>query len=341
MNIFRFRIPLRKELKLQRGILTERCGFIVGFNGNFAEISPLPEFSDETADEAFAEIIAVKELLDGNEASGISPADILTCVTSNIRIKSPSVQFALWMLSHPLNNVEPKSSYRFILGTPAESFRLCTEHFESVRARDSGTAETVIKLKIGIYSRNEELGMISRITDLAADAELNVKLILDANLSQDADSVTDYYLAAGRHLKYIEDPCNDVESLRQKHPDFPIAHDELLRNKIKGIMRSDKEFGLSVFDSFGRNDTLIIKPGLTGNIHKILDAFFSAGASQRNGLPSLTLSSAFESPVGISYIEKLSALMNFNAPGTDTLKFFPEDAGTVDSFLGKYCTKVS
>lgn len=340
MNIYRFRIPLQKELKLQRGTLTERCGFIIEYHNNFAEISPLSEFSEETADEAYSEIIALRNILKEEfRHSEKSPDDLLSFFSGKYEIRCPSVQFALWMLAHPLNGILPKSHYHFILGTPDESLNLYRRFLDRLSS-DGSTTDTDVKLKIGIHSRDRELTMIQRMTDMADAEGINVRLILDANLSQTSESVADYYHISGSHLKYIEDPCNDVAMLRRKHPDIPIAYDELFRKMMKEYVQEGKEFKPEMLNSFSSRDTLIIKPGLTGHIHEIMDEFIHSDASCQSRLPTVTLSSAFESPIGISYIEKLSAFMKFNSPGTDTLKYFPEDALSVSGFLKKYCIRI-
>ena len=53
-------------------------------------------------------------------------------------------------------------------------------------------------------------------------------------------------------------------------------------------------------------------------------------------LPGLTLSSAFETAVGIDYIERLSEFLGLNPPGTDTLKFFPDDSIAPGQIINRY-----
>ena len=131
-------------------------------------------------------------------------------------------------------------------------------------------------------------------------------------------------------MKYIEDPCQDYHLLRKLCPGLPIAFDELYR---KGLAPA-------VFSGL---DTLIIKPGITDGIISLMekhsgiqdDSDICNGANNTPAgsllthktepvQPSvnITLSSAFESVIGISYIEKLSEKLRLNQPGTDTLKYF-------------------
>ena len=117
---------------------------------------------------------------------------------------------------------------------------------------------------------------------------------------------------------------------RKLCPGLPIAFDELYR---KGLAPA-------VFSGL---DTLIIKPGITDGIISLMekhsgiqdDSDICNGANNTPAgsllthktepvQPSvnITLSSAFESVIGISYIEKLSEKLRLNQPGTDTLKYF-------------------
>lgn len=224
--------------------------------------------------------------------------------------------------------------------------------------REKCSASVTIKLKIGIYPVEIEISMLREIVSLirkytvrlqknlnpgnenspealsysqtVTTKDFSVNIILDANLSLTPETLLKYISATEGFLKYIEDPCQDYHLLRKLCPGLPIAFDELYR---KGLAPA-------VFSGL---DTLIIKPGITDGIISLMekhsgiqdDSDICNGANNTPAgsllthktepvQPSvnITLSSAFESVIGISYIEKLSEKLRLNQPGTDTLKYF-------------------
>lgn len=394
LKIYEYEIPLRKELKLQRGVLRERKGLILEHHGIYAEISPLPEFSRENLADAKNEIITFRNFIGSEHAdacisdSGESGKrnEILQYAMSALKPQCPSVQFAIWMLMHPLSGVSRKSAYDFILGNPSESlalFRKIVSRYEAERqcygenvksglsvcgnseAGNDGSGEypeRIIKLKIGLYPRNDELMMLKEMVKILEEHEktssVRIRMVLDANLSLTPESISDYFRTTADFIRYIEDPCQDIAGLRRIRHDLPVGFDELFRSGQEGGM-------LSAMKALSSSDTLVVKPGLTDNIHELLNLYLNRN-SMRNvplnmitddstdsdtenhpdndyrilNLPGLTLSSAFETAVGIDYIERLSEFLGLNPPGTDTLKFFPDDSLTAKQIINRYSRKL-
>ena len=423
-GLYSFIIPFKKPLRLQRGVLSERHGLYLVIDGRIGEISPLPDFSRETLEEAAAEAVNLCRIINSSAtALDIKDREVLLYGGENkdrnknqsekervICIKSPSLQFALLMIKHPLTGIERKPPYRFILGTPDEcilsvekyllslsgishgdsitgdyaafredfpdyqetvrmyrlspvlpetdsqntinDLRLISEYINECRhrnptrhqnnirntasslqgkssLREKCSASVTIKLKIGIYPVEIEISMLREIVSLIRKYTVRLQKNLN-NLSLTPETLLKYISATEGFLKYIEDPCQDYHLLRKLCPGLPIAFDELYR---KGLAPA-------VFSGL---DTLIIKPGITDGIISLMekhsgiqdDSDICNGANNTPAgsllthktepvQPSvnITLSSAFESVIGISYIEKLSEKLRLNQPGTDTLKYF-------------------
>lgn len=156
-------------------------------------------------------------------------------------------------------------------------------------------SQGTFKIKVGLYNENEELWLLNKLSE-----NQNLKLIIDGNFTLSFEKAKNFQKIINQNLVYFEDPCksiHDTISLKCN-----IAVDEInayQEHNIINILKKQKVDYIRIY-----------KPTILGLLEE--------------NLQNITLSSSFESIIGISTIEKISNLYNLSIPGTDTLKFFDE-----------------
>ncbi len=306
-KLFYYDIPFKHQVKMKNLSLNSRKGLLINKDDTWGEIAPLPNFSTEDFTSAFEEA----KLL-------------VTALNNNIEYKPtlPSVAFAKLMLEYPMTNYEDKATpYNFVLGNPTEVY---LEIEKKIKEQNNQNSPITFKIKFGQYNQNDELYLIKRISLLN-----NIQIIVDANLQITPQIANNISQLLGKKLLYIEDPCNSLET--SFNCDCNLGLDELAREQ-------------NVFNKFINNKEkntknkkiyLIQKPSLNLYLSSnILPKFISQTSNNINN--NLILSSAFESPIGIEYLEKISTKLNLIAVGTDTQKYFIDEALDKEIFIKKF-----
>lgn len=164
----------------------------------------------------------------------------------------------------------------------------------------------IYKIKIGIYDFISECNMLK---DLMAQSK--IKLIIDANCSLSIEQATTIANIVNNRLIYFEDPCSSIDECSKLKTN--IALDELAR---PSLAKSEKI-------KINKSWIALIKPTICG---------FPSGLEHNQ---NLILTSSFESPIGIKYIEQVSHKYSLPNPGTDTLKYFRDTDISEESFYKK------
>ncbi|MCP1328383.1 o-succinylbenzoate synthase, partial [Halomonas sp. 707D4] len=146
--LYRYSLALTKPLVLNGQRLTHREGLLVGIDGQWGEIAPLPGFSKETLAEAEAEALACLAALERGEPA--SP-------------RLPSVQFGLGCArcTWPERLPEAATPYPLLQGTPAHLMIEIEVRFKAWRAAPPNR----LKLKVARYPLAEELALIKRLCE--------------------------------------------------------------------------------------------------------------------------------------------------------------------------------
>ncbi|VEJ55976.1 o-succinylbenzoate synthase [Pragia fontium] len=290
VELYRFSLPMEAGVILRHQRLKTRDGLLVCLTENgkqgWGEISPLPEFSEETLDEAEASTLGwLHSWVNGEQA---------------FESALPSVAFGLSCAMAELNGFLPqKADYRkapLCNGDPDELFA----------ALGSMPGEKVAKVKVGLYEAVRD-GMI---VNLLLEAIPDLKLRLDANRSwtrAKADGFAKYVQPEFRsRIQFLEEPCKTRDESREFARDtgIAIAWDESVR---EADFMVEAESGLAA---------IVIKPTLVGSIQYCQMLVQQA---HQAGLIAV-ISSSIESSLGLTQLARMAAWLTPDTiPGLDTL----------------------
>ncbi|WP_028024916.1 o-succinylbenzoate synthase [Enterovibrio calviensis] len=293
-TIYRYALPMDSGVILRHTRLATRDGFIVELreNGQLGrgEIAPLPEFSQETADDAAVQIEQV--LLDWLEDKSIDWDTLF-----------PSVAFGLSVALAELHGELPAQGN--FLAAP-----LCSgDPDELVQKLAELPGEKVAKIKVGMYEAIRD-GMV---VNMFLEAIPDLTLRLDANRQwtpTKARQFAKYVSPEFRsRIAFLEEPCQTpAESLVfAQDTGIAIAWDETVRDD--GFVVSTQD-GLSA---------VVIKPTLVGSVQKVQSLVAQAHAL---GLVAV-ISSSLESSFGLNQLARLAQWLTPNIlPGLDTVDLF-------------------
>ncbi|WP_272671935.1 MULTISPECIES: o-succinylbenzoate synthase [unclassified Providencia] len=289
-RIYSFSLPMEAGVILRYQRLKTRDGLLVclqdGDNEGWGEISPLPEFSRETLEEATAETI--KRLNEWVKEGKISNSLL------------PSVAFGCsCALAELAGELPEQADYR--------KAPLCSgDPDDLILSLDAMEGEKVAKVKVGLYEAVRD-GMV---VNLLLEAVSELKLRLDANRSwtrTKADGFAKYVNPDYRsRIAFLEEPCKTREESLQFAADtgISIAWDESVREE--GFMVEAQE-GVSA---------IVIKPTLTGSLSYCR---YLVEESHRLGLQAV-ISSSIESSFGLTQLARVAHWLTPNTiPGLDTV----------------------
>ncbi|AHK21673.1 o-succinylbenzoate synthase [Yersinia similis] len=289
-TLYRYSVPMEAGVILRHQRLKSRDGLLVklqqGELSGWGEIAPLPEFSQETLDQAQA---AVERWLQHWVSGAESDNRLL-----------PSVAFGLSCAQAELSQTLPLSAnYRkapLCTGDPDELFAVL----------QALPGEKVAKVKVGLYEAVRD-GMI---VNLLLEALPDLTLRLDANRSWSrakADGFAKYVNPALRsRIAFLEEPCKTRAESREFAQDtgIAIAWDESVR---EADFQVEAEPGVAA---------IVIKPTLVGSIARCQQLVEQA---HQVGLVAV-ISSSIESSLGLTQLARLAAwLTPGTVPGLDTL----------------------
>ncbi len=289
-QVWRWQIPMDAGVVLRDRRLKTRDGLFLclrdGEREGWGEISPLPGFSQETREEAQAELLQWAQRW---QQYGETDVPVL-----------PSVAFGTSCALAELNGELPQAAdYR--------AAPLCTgDPDELLPVLAAMPGEKVAKVKVGLYEAVRD-GMV---VNLLLEAIPDLQLRLDANRAWTplkAQQFAKYVNPAWRdRIAFLEEPCKTREDSRAfaAESGIGIAWDESLR---------EADF---VFAAEPGLRAVIIKPTLTGSVQKVRE---QVNAAHALGLTAV-ISSSIESSLGLTQLARLAAwLTPQTIPGLDTL----------------------
>lgn len=289
-TLYAFSLPMEAGIILRNQRLKTRDGLLVrlqdGRQEGWGEISPLPEFSQETLLEATEE--AKHRLIEWVNGAAFTNSNI------------PSVAFGCSCALAELNGELPQqANYR--------KAPLCSGDPDDLILRlDAMEGEKIAKVKVGLYEAVRD-GMVA---NLLLEAVPDLKLRLDANRSwtrAKADGFAKYVHPDYRsRIDFFEEPCKTREESLQYAADtgIAIAWDESVR---EAGFKVEVQAGVAA---------IIIKPTLTGSLNYCRTLIDEA---HRLGLQAV-ISSSIESSFGLTQLARIADwLTPSTIPGLDTL----------------------
>lgn len=288
-TLYHYDIPLEAGTVLRDRRLKSRQGWLVKLTENGAEgwgeISPLPGFSTERAEEAEQAAVAWLSAWQ----SGQQPAESAL----------PSVAFGLsCALAECAGALPAQGNW--------QSATLCSGDpdalFEHLRQQQNPVA----KMKVGLYEPVRDGMMVN----LLLEALPGLTLRLDANRSWTLEKARAFarYVATelrGR-IAFIEEPCRDMNDARQfaAETGIALAFDE-----------SSRENGYQPAAE-PHLRAIVIKPTLVGSVDRVKATI---AAAHDAGLIAV-ISSSLESSLGLTQLARLAnAFTPGVLPGLDTL----------------------
>ena len=304
-RILKYRIPLDPPL-LQNGFeIRERRGCIlISESGDPGEFAPLPGFSPSREADILRDLGIFRSCRDSG--TDIPEPDL----------KTPEARFAAAMLNTPLNTLPEKPPVRSLFGNPDAVLAALPKLLDSIseEARLFPGKISGIKIKAGIFPETSEIALIREIIGACEARRLRGQILInpDGNKSLSPETARRYIAALGEYLGYFEDPTaslNDCLGLG-----VPVGFDMLWPEFFAKFRDSDIPGEIRKHRAVP-----VIKPALTPGFMKL-------------GNLRPVLSSAFESPPGISWIRRLATFLDTES-GTDTLKYFPPGARESETFI--------
>lgn len=288
--IYRYSLPMEAGVVLRNQRLKTRDGLLIhlqqGEQQGWGEIAPLPEFSEETLEQAQQAALAWAQAWQAGEP----PAAIAW----------PSVAFGTsCALAELAGQLPQQADYR--------KAPLCTgdpdELFEVLAALPG---EKVAKVKVGLYEAVRD-GMV---VNVLLEALPDLKLRLDANRSwtrAKADGFAKYVNPSWRdRIAFLEEPCKTRDESRDfaQTTGIAIAWDESVREADFVVQA---EPGVAA---------IVIKPTLTGSLARCRELVAQA---HQAGLVAV-ISSSIESSLGLTQLARIAHwLTPDTVPGLDTL----------------------
>lgn len=311
-EIYKYRLPLVRPLRLKGEVIEERVGLIVRLRGpdgmeGLGEAAPLPGFSSESVDEA---AIFLERVFRADEKK--TQINILMEMF-NAGVTSAFVAFNSALESLMLNDLS--GYYQYIRKRDVVAINglvtLDGNDFEGELARFRDQGYKVVKCKVGRVEMATELERLRRLVEVLGE---DVKIRLDANRAWDLDTAARFLAQIeGLPVDYVEEPLRNPEdnvSLRSQCA-FRLAADETLAEQLKN---EDEENPLPKWA-----EVILLKPTL------LLEAQTLAEEALEQGVTPV-ISACFESGVGITMLACLAASLETDvAVGLDTYSWLAED----------------
>ena len=295
-TLFRYVLPMDSGVILRHTRLSVRNGMILELNEagrvGRGEIAPLPEFSQETDEEAQLQAIAVLTSWLNEE-----PIDWDSLY--------PSVAFGISVALAELNEILPLAGHYAVAplcsGDPDELLQKLA-HMPSPKTA---------KVKVGMYEAVRDGMVVNMLLDVVPD----LRLRLDANRKWTLDK-------AGQFVKYInptyrsriaflEEPCQTpAESVAfALDTGIQLAWDESLREKGFELKKDENVAAI------------VIKPTLIGSLETV--QLWVEKAHELGIEP--VISSSLESSFGLNQLARIAHwLAPKTLPGLDTVTLFAQ-----------------
>lgn len=289
-TLYRYCVPMEAGVVLRHQRLKTRDGLLIhlqqGEQQGWGEIAPLPEFSQETLEQAQQTTLGWLQAWVAGENRAAN--------------ELPSVAFGTsCALAELAGQLPQQADYRkapLCTGDPDELFDVL----------NALPGEKVAKVKVGLYEAVRD-GMV---VNVLLEALPDLKLRLDANRSwtrAKADGFAKYVNPAWRdRIAFLEEPCKTREESRDfaQATGIAIAWDESVREADFVVQA---EPGVAA---------IVIKPTLVGSLQRCRELVEQA---HQAGLVAV-ISSSIESSLGLTQLARIAHwLTPDTVPGLDTL----------------------
>ncbi len=312
VRVHRALFPLVRPLTLRSHTLTDREVLYLDIDSDYGrligECPPLPGVTVESIDEAKAELGRVAHYLVERCRTDTTP----NWPSSTLY----SVVSALDQVKHGLQHDRPRNR-----GTVAVN-GLLTGSPDEVLARAEqmvANAYRVAKLKVARSDLEAEIALVRELDHRWRD---HLKLRLDANRGWSWEDAIRFADALSNvPIEYIEEPLRDPKQLVEWSGRLPLCLDESL---------VDVEW--STLEHISPVTAIVIRPTALGGFSATQEWIKRA----RNRNWGVTVSSAFESPVGLAHLARFALdVTGGDSPcGFDTIHWFPEPL--VDEFAARH-----
>lgn len=327
LNLFRFRLKLKRPLVLKNSTLDSREGLLIKITSDegiagWGEIAPLPAFSMESLEQAQSDAVRLRRLVRGDRIP--------------VEVSDTSVGFDAW-----IGGSDFVASVRFGFETAvlrviaaerqttlAKILGASTDNRIQVNALLSGTPEVILnkarvlreqrysafKVKIGELPVEETVSLVREVRRTIGSRAL---LRLDLNRRWNIERCLAFFeRTESDAIDYVEEPGENINQLRkiikEKGRRVPVALDESLMEIVPDdLLRAS---GIKA---------IIIKPTLLG-----FERARRFALSAREAGIEAVISSSFESSIGIYALASLAAAVNANKDiptRLDTLDWLGED----------------
>ena len=321
-----FAIPFVRPFTFAGNTLTERTGFyfdIITADGLSArgEIAPLPGMNQETLKKARHDVEALQLRLLGSSypldkedlIENLRKDEFIGGLCSSVRFGFESALFTLTARANSLNLSQFLGAMDVVLPS-AVLLQGTHEEILNYAKTMCQAGRNVFKLKVG--NRNVALD-VKNVQDVRNIIGKDGSMRLDANRVWSFNEAILFAQLVGREqIEFIEEPLSDASRLNEFYQaaHLPIALDETLSVLRCGI-NAPGRCSPTLMASDGVK-AFVIKPTVIGGVISALDWIEEA---RRLGKKAI-VSSAFESPLGLSVLEALGSLSG-QVPGLDTLRW--------------------
>lgn len=302
-TIIPFSLPLIQPFSFGGNTITERTGFYLeattadGLTAK-GEASPLPGISKELPKKAQHDLEEFLPFLSQWQVP-TDREELIAQVKKHKQLAAccPSARFCIESLLFSLAAQAKHKDLGAFLGAflddvPSAALLQGTHQQVIAQAREmKEQGKTIFKLKVG--DRNIPLD-VKKVQDLRAVIGKDALIRLDANRVWSYNEAVLFVQFAGRgQIEFIEEPVSDLKQLDEFYQasHLPIALDETLSSD-PGFATHE---GVKVY---------VLKPMVLGGVVAALD-WIDKG--RRQGRRTI-ISSAFESPVGLSVLKALACL---------------------------------
>ncbi|WP_044470190.1 o-succinylbenzoate synthase [Mannheimia massilioguelmaensis] len=323
-HLYKYSIPVDSKLILRNRFLKRREGLLVQIkckdNEGWGEIAPLPEYSEETLEQAQAQTI--QWLKDWNAARSRDEK-------LSFEGLYPSVAFGLsCALAEMKGRINEAGNYQaapLCYGDPDELYE----------PLDNMKGQKVAKIKVGMYEANRD-GLIA---DMLLEAIPDLYLRLDANRSwtpTKAQMFAKYVKPEHRaRIQFLEEPCKTRDESRQfaAETGIAIAWDESVREPGFEVVAEPNV------------SAIVIKPTLVGSLEYCVSLIEKA---HNLGMQAV-ISSSIESSFGLSQLARIAQQYTPDTtPGLDTLdlmeyqvvRAWPNSALPLIDFNSEFITEI-
>jgi len=303
-QLYRYCLPLKIPLSVGDRTLTERRGLFLRVGGadgeeGWGEAAPLPGFSSETFDDAWASSRQLVTTLPGTALPDAGLEDMLRTFADGDL--PPSVRFALESAVLELWAAFRGTSVRHALGGRQDTVSVnaligdAEGQLEEEGKRIRAAGYQAVKLKVG---RDDIDTDVDRVHRLRAAIGEDVALRLDANRGWAFAEAVSFAEALGNFpVAYVEEPLRDPDRLAEfvDATGLPVALDETTREGLPAEIGGDLEVR-----------AVVLKPTLLGGLSETRR--WAKWADARGAMP--VVSASYESGVGMRMLLALAASLS-------------------------------